>query len=88
MPEQRRAIGRFADDVAGHPPRAQKAQGFERGAGGRIGDEFGEDGVGTDINHATGGTLLVALFLALGVEELVGDLAQAVEDVGVEDVSY
>ena len=41
-----------------------------------------------DINHAAGGALLGANFLALGVEELIGDLAQAVEDVSVEDVFY
>ena len=88
MPKQRRAIGRFADDVARHPPRAQKAQGFERGTGGRVGDEFGEDGVDTNINHAASGALLGADFLALGVEQLIGDLAQTLENIVVEDVSY
>ena len=87
MPEQRRAIGRFADDVAGHPSRAQKAQGFERGTGGRVGDEFGKDGVDSHIYHAAGRALLGADFLALSVEELVGNLAQTLEDVGVENVS-
>ena len=88
MPEQRRAARRFADDVARHPPRAHKAEGFERGAGGWVGDEFGEYGVDTYINHAAGGALLFTLFLALGVEELVGDLAQATEHIVVEDVFY
>ena len=39
-------------------------------------------------NHAASGPLLGADFLALGVEQLIGDLAQTLEDVGVEDVSY
>ena len=51
-----------------------------------MGDEFGENGVDADVDHAAGGALFVVLLLALGVEELVGGLAQAGEDVRVEEV--
>ena len=63
--------------MARHPLGAQAAEAGEHGAG---------VGVDADIDHAAGGALLGIFLCALGVEELVGGLAQAGEDIRAEDV--